>query len=86
MEFYRVSFSIAESSSQTEIFLIADLRKFHRFSNSIAESPIRKKIFIITERRKFFQNFLPWNCYAVNTKIMNVEHAAGWSSPLQDFS
>ena len=29
---------------------------------------------------------LPWNCYAMNTEIMNAEHEAGWCSPLQDSS
>ena len=47
--------SIAEFSSQKEIFLIADLRKFYQVSNPIAESPIRKEIFIIAEWKKFFQ-------------------------------
>ena len=35
---------------------------------------------------EIISSFLPWNRYAVNTKIMNAELEAGWSSLLQDSS
>ena len=53
----RYPLSIAESSSQKNIFLIVDQRKFYKVSTSVADSPIQKEIFIIAERRKFFQVF-----------------------------
>ena len=70
-------FLMAESSSQKEVFLIADLRKFYRVSNSIAESSIRKEIFIIAEWRKFFQVFDRWiaipraqKVWMLNTRLL----------------
>ena len=68
---------MAESSSQKEIFLIADQRKFYRVSNSIVEPPIRMEIFIIAEWRQFFHVFyhgiaMPRTKIMLNTRLKRV--------------
>ena len=77
----RYPLSIAESSIQKEIFLIADLRKFYRISNSIAESLIQKDMFIIAEQRQFFQVFyggiaMLWTqkLWMQNTRLVGLLH------------
>ena len=65
------------SSSRKEIFLIADLKKFYRVSNSVEFNCRTEEI---------LSSLLPWNRYAMNTKIMNAERKARWIFPLQDSS